>query len=86
MPDTVEQERVSREAIAQDTREREQDEKRRQEQVDLTDAEEIVRLKRAVYVLHCFKKKSTRGARTPEPDMDLIRARLKAAEQMVKET
>lgn len=45
-----------------------------------------VRLKRAVYVLHCFKKKSTRGAQTPKPDMDLIRARLKAAEQMDKET
>lgn len=45
-----------------------------------------VRLKRAVYVLHCFKKKSTKGAQTPKPDMDLIRARLKAAEQIDEET
>lgn len=44
-----------------------------------------VRLKRAVYVLHCFKKKSTKGAQTPRPDMELIRARLKAAEEMDKE-
>jgi len=44
-----------------------------------------VRLERAVYVLHCFKKKSTRGARTPKPDMDLIRARLRLAEEMDKE-
>ena len=45
-----------------------------------------VRLERAVYVLHCFKKKSTRGAQTPKPDMDLIRSRLKVAEQIDKET
>jgi phage-related protein len=45
-----------------------------------------VRFKRAVYVVHCFKQKSTRGAQTPKPDMDPIRARLKAAEQMAKET
>jgi phage-related protein len=45
-----------------------------------------VRLARAVYVLHCFKKKSTRGAQTPTPDMELIRARLKVAEQMDKES
>ena len=45
-----------------------------------------VRLKRAVYVLHCFKKKSTKGAQTPKPDMDLIRTRLKVAEQLDKET
>jgi phage-related protein len=45
-----------------------------------------VRLKRAIYVLHCFKKKSTRGLQTPKPDMELIRARLKVAEQMEKGT
>lgn len=38
-PDTREQERVSREAIAQETREREQEAKRRQEQIDLTERE-----------------------------------------------
>lgn len=41
--------------------------------------------KHAVYVLHCFKKKSTRGAQTPKPDMDVIRARLKLADQVEKE-
>ena len=34
----------------------------------------------AVYVLHCFQKKSMHGIATPKPDMDLIRERLKAAE------
>ena len=38
-----------------------------------------VGLKRAVYVLHCFKKKSTKATQTPRPDMDLILTRLKAA-------
>ena len=39
-----------------------------------------VRFAGAVYVLHCFEKKSKRGAETPKPEMDLIRARLKEAE------
>lgn len=34
-----------------------------------------------VYVLHCFQKKSKSGIKTPKTDMDLIHARLKAAEQ-----
>ncbi len=38
----------------------------------------------AVYVLHCFQKKSTHGIATPKPDMDLIRERLKAAEAHAK--
>jgi phage-related protein len=33
----------------------------------------------AVYVLHCFQKKSSRGIATSKPDIELIRARLKAA-------
>lgn len=37
-----------------------------------------VKLAGAVYVLHCFQKKSTRGNATPKPDLDLIRDRLKA--------
>lgn len=40
-----------------------------------------VRFADAVYVLHAFQKKSCRGIVTPKHDMDLIRARLKAAEQ-----
>ena len=39
-----------------------------------------VKLGDAVYVLHCFQKKSVHGIATPKPDMDLIRERLKAAE------
>jgi phage-related protein len=39
-----------------------------------------VRFGEAVYVLHCFQKKSVHGIATPKPDMDLIRERLKAAE------
>lgn len=39
-----------------------------------------VKLVDAVYVLHCFQKKSKRGIGTPKPDMDLIRERLKVAQ------
>lgn len=39
-----------------------------------------VKLGSAVYVLHCFQKKSSRGIATPKPDADLVRERLKAAE------
>ena len=39
----------------------------------------------AVYVLHCFQKKATKGISTPKPDLDLIAARLKAAEAHAKE-
>lgn len=38
-----------------------------------------VRFAEALYVLHCFQKKSTRGTRTPGPEMELIRERLTAA-------
>ncbi len=44
-----------------------------------------VRFEEAVFVLHCFQKKSKSGIATPGPDMDLIRDRLKAAEAYVKE-
>lgn len=37
----------------------------------------------AVYVVHCFQKKSTHGIATPKPDMDLIRERLKTAQEHV---
>jgi phage-related protein len=39
-----------------------------------------VKFEDAIYVLHCFQKKSTYGIATPKPDMDLICERLKAAE------
>lgn len=44
-----------------------------------------VKFTNAVYVLHCFQKKSTQGITTPKPDMDVIRARLKAAEMHARE-
>lgn len=44
-----------------------------------------VRFAQAVFVLHCFRKKSKSGIATPRQDMELIRARLRAAELLVKE-
>ena len=38
-----------------------------------------------VFVLHVFQKKSKRGAATPKRELDLIRKRWKAAEQMARE-
>lgn len=40
-----------------------------------------VRFSRAIYVLHAFKKKSKYGGKTRQSDIDLIRRRLKDAEQ-----
>nr|WP_087045216.1 type II toxin-antitoxin system RelE/ParE family toxin [Caballeronia ptereochthonis] len=39
-----------------------------------------VKFVHAIYVLHCFQKKLTRGIATPKPDIDIVRARLKAAQ------
>ena len=39
-----------------------------------------------VFVLHVFQNKSKRGIATPKVDMDLIRERLKVAEQIAKES
>jgi phage-related protein len=39
-----------------------------------------VRFAAAVYVLHCFQKKSTQGIATPKHDVELIKSRLKAVE------
>jgi phage-related protein len=39
-----------------------------------------VRFRRAVYVLHAFKKKSKQGIKTPQSDVDLMRRRLRDAE------
>ena len=39
-----------------------------------------VRIDDAIYVLHCFQKKSKQGIRTPQHEIDLIRERLKLAE------
>ncbi len=40
-----------------------------------------VRLAGAVYVLHAFQKKSKKGAATPKRELDLIRTRMKWAEE-----
>jgi phage-related protein len=39
-----------------------------------------VRFETAVYVLHAFKKKSKRGIKTPQSDIELIKRRLSDAE------
>lgn len=44
-----------------------------------------VKFSEAVFVLHCFQKKSRRGIATPKEDMDIVRARLKVAEAMAQE-
>ncbi len=44
-----------------------------------------VRFADAVFVLHCFQKKSISGIATPKREIDVIRARLKAAELLAKE-
>lgn len=43
-----------------------------------------VRFKSAIYVLHCFQKKSRRGIETPERDLALIKGRLKLAEALAQ--
>jgi phage-related protein len=43
-----------------------------------------VRFGNAVYVLHCFQKKSTTGIKTAQCDIDLIRKRLQAAQEHAK--
>ena len=44
-----------------------------------------VKFEEAVFVLHCFQKKSKSGIATPKEDMAIIRARLKVAETLAKE-
>lgn len=39
-----------------------------------------VRFEKAIYVLHCFQKKSPSGVRTARQDIDLIHERLRAAQ------
>ena len=39
----------------------------------------------AIYVLHAFQKKSTRGIATPKHEIDLIRRRLADAERLHRE-
>lgn len=39
----------------------------------------------AVYVLHAFQKKSKSGRETPRRDIELVKQRLREAEQIAKE-
>ena len=40
-----------------------------------------VRFQKVIYVLHCFQKKSKHGIKTPRQDIDLIKQRLRVAEE-----
>lgn len=40
-----------------------------------------VRLAGRIYVLHVFQKKSKAGIKTPKPDIELIKSRIKRAEE-----
>jgi len=44
-----------------------------------------VRFQNAIYVLHVFQKKSTKGIATPAREIELIRQRLAAAERDYRE-
>ena len=44
-----------------------------------------VKFAEAVFVLHCFQKKSKRGIATPKEDMNIVRAGLNVAEALAKE-
>jgi phage-related protein len=44
-----------------------------------------VKFEEAVFVLHCFQKKSKSGIATPKEDIAIIRARLKVAEALAKD-
>ena len=44
-----------------------------------------VKLEEAMFVLHCFQKRSKHGIATPKEDMEIIRARLKFAELLAKD-
>ncbi len=43
-----------------------------------------VKFEKALYVLHAFKKKSTKGISTPKPDIEQIKARYKRAVEHYK--
>jgi phage-related protein len=42
------------------------------------------KFKGAIYVLHCFQKKSKRGSKTPKRDLELLRARIAEAQLLFK--
>jgi phage-related protein len=44
-----------------------------------------VKLGHSVYVLHAFQKKSKRGIKTPQKEIDLIKRRLQWAKEMAQQ-
>ncbi len=44
-----------------------------------------VRFKDAVFVLHAFQKKSKQGIKTPKPEIDLLKNRLRQAQEQYNE-
>lgn len=44
-----------------------------------------VKFQKAVFVLHCFQKKSKNGIATPKKDRNIIQTRLKVAEALTRE-
>ncbi len=43
-----------------------------------------IKIGEAIYVLHCFQKKSKKGIKTPKKEIDLIRQRLHKAQELAK--
>ena len=43
-----------------------------------------VKIGDSIYVLHCFQKKSKRGISSPKKEIDLVRQRLRMAQEMAK--
>ena len=43
-----------------------------------------VQIDDAIWVIHAFQKKSTKGIKTPKPDVDLIRERLKRLKEALQ--
>jgi phage-related protein len=43
-----------------------------------------VQLAEEIWVVHAFQKKSTKGAKTPQHEIDLIKERLKRLKEMLK--
>jgi phage-related protein len=44
-----------------------------------------VRMPKVIFILHVFQKKSKHGIATPKQDIDLIKSRLKRAQEIYKE-
>jgi len=54
-------------------------------QTDAYRAVYAIKLGDNIYVLHTFKKKSRKGIKTPRPDMEIIRKRLRKAHILARE-